>query len=267
MNVLRYPDGQASVVCDHSGIEWQDRKITMRINSYEDLFILKGASDVYRHNYDSPLSAFIPCLFGQRSDRRFSKYQSFDLKIICDFINSCNFNRVYLFDPHSDVGPALINNSVVCDTLLKRAIHNAHFDLNKPDLVSPDAGAYKKVFKLAEEFNAGLVAANKFRDEQGKISLNFSGDVAGKTFLILDDISEYGNTFKNLADKLKDNGAEKVYLYVSHFSGGGKDKYKSTIEDMLKHIDGIYTTNSVRDFDEEDKRKINVFDVVGKLTI
>jgi ribose-phosphate pyrophosphokinase len=259
MHITKFPDGQITVALDHT----DTTTLKMRINSYEDLFVMKSWADVTRNlNPNTDLNCVIPCLFGQRSDRRFYADESFGLKIIADFINSCEFSAVELFHPHSDVGPALINNSYIKNIL--PVIHWVVTEIRfKGDitLVSPDAGAYKWVFKIAEQFKLPLVASNKFRDDKGKISLNFSGDVKGKDCLILDDMAEFGNTFINLAKQLKDNGANSVSLYISHFLGGGNDNYKQTILRLMESVDAIYTTNSVRDFDEEDKKLINVFEI------
>lgn len=249
---IKYPDGQISVVINHYG----DGQIVERINSYEDLIFIKSISDAFHASGRQGLSIFIPCLFGQRSDRRFSKHQSFDLKIICDIINSCNFTKVEIFDPHSDVCLALINNSHKIDSFMYvlRCIKPGATDVtNLPNesekdnivLVSPDAGSYKKVFYYGELLGLPVVSANKHRGLDGKINLVFTGDVKGKTCLIVDDIADGGFTFVLLAKSLKDLGASKVNLYVSHgyfFKG---------FEELKKNIDHIYCTNSVRDIDDE----------------
>lgn len=232
--VTKYPDGQISVK-----VESFDSYLTENVRSYEDLFRLKSISDAYKHNCFKPPEIFIPFLFGSQSDRRFNYDESFDLKNICEFINSCNFQNIRIFHPHSNSSVNLLNNGSAVPP--NQYIDNViRFRLPDKDLtlVSPDAGAYKWVFKIAGENNLPLVAANKFRDREGNITLNFSGNV-GKNCLILDDLILNGGTFKVLAKKLKDNGAERVYLYVSHgFFVKGLDEIK-------KYIDGVYTTNSV----------------------
>jgi len=245
MKVIKYPDGQVNVQ-----ISDVESKISMRINSYEDLFVLKAIKEISDYtNHLKYKELFIPCLFGQRSDRRFSENESFGLKIICDFINSMNFNRVKIFDPHSDVSLALINNSekissfsYVKDSIFY--IKNSFLNCKTDDLilVSPDAGAYKKVFKYAEDLNLPLVAANKFRNLKGEVTLNILGDVKGKNCLIVDDILDGGYTFHLLAKQLKEQGATKVFLYISH-------AYFNKGIDFTEYIDGFYCTNSVKEID------------------
>jgi ribose-phosphate pyrophosphokinase len=268
LTITHFPDGQPNVAVNISKLEVDDF-LTFRVNSPTDLIALASVGEVCS-THSKKICVTIPCLFGQRSDRRFAPLESFGMKVVANIINMCGFESVFLFDPHSDVGPALINNSFVMNGELTHVIgkcikaeEDKQCGCTGKDnvvLVSPDAGAYKKVFKYAEIYGKELVAANKFRDNKGKVTLNFSGDVAGKDCLIIDDLCSRGNTFIKLAQKLKDQGAQTVQLYVSHFEGGCEE-YKQTIDNLLKCIDRVYTTNSFRDFDEDDRRKILVQDV------
>lgn len=238
---IKYPDSQISVkITDYS-----NPHIVERINSYEDLMFVKSIADAYHYSvFKQPLTIFIPCLFGQRSDRRFSENQSFDLKIITDIINSCNFSRVEILEPHSDVCMSLINNSHKKDSFnfITQAV-----ELLKKDLIlcSPDAGAYKRTFHYGELLGLPVVAANKYRDLDGKITLNFIGPVKNKRVMILDDLAQGGRTFLLLSQALKEQGASNVYLYVSHgiFSTG--------FDELKKYIDHIYCTNSVKDINDD----------------
>lgn len=239
---IKYPDGQISaklVPNEHALVQ-----IRERINSYEDLIFVKSIADAH----PSVLHLFIPCLFGQRSDVRFSEYQSFDLKIITDIINSCGFTSVEIFDPHSTVSLALVNNSKKLgpDEFVHKALGT--IEINNGALVtiiSPDAGAFKKVFSLGTKFGREVLGANKHRDLEGNINLTFAGDVAGKICLIVDDLLDGGYTFVVLGNELKKRGAKKVYLYVSHayFNQGFKL--------LTGALDGIYCTNSVKDIENE----------------
>jgi ribose-phosphate pyrophosphokinase len=242
--IIKYPDGQISVKLINKGDNIHT--ISERVDSYESLFLVKSIKNAIESASSlgklRGISLFIPCLFGQRSDRRFDFSQSFDLKIIADFINSCNFRKVEIFDPHSDVSLALINNSYKRDSF--EYVHKAFRDIgNTPILISPDAGAYKKVFDYASLLNVECIGANKHRDKNGNIDLIFSGDVLYKECLIVDDLADGGYTFVLLAKRLKELGAAKVYLYVSHAY------FNKGFDELGKYIDHIFCTNSVKDID------------------
>ena len=83
--ITKYPDGQINVKINGGT---QTNPI-IRVSSYEDLFLLKSFSDAHFNYFGYYPSVTIPCLFGQLSDRRFNVDESFDLKNICEFINSC----------------------------------------------------------------------------------------------------------------------------------------------------------------------------------
>lgn len=253
---IRYPDGQISAIWNKDIVTSDEFLIKERINSYEDLFYIEAIADTIDNNIlktggTTKYTLFIPCMFGQRSDRRFESFQSFDLKLITDIINKCNFGKVQVFDPHSDVSLALINRSEKVSSFdhVKKAVDDIRqFKMNWPQedliLVSPDAGAYKKVFEYGEKLNLPVMGAMKHRDKTGKVDLLFSQDVTGKDCLIVDDLCDGGYTFELLGKALKDHGARKVYLYVSHglFSKGYAKLYEV--------IDHIYCTNSVKDVDK-----------------
>ena len=110
MKIKSYPDGGKYVINDIN-----ENYLTYRINSYEDLFLLKSIKDANPHLKE----IIIPCMFQQQHDRRFNPNESFELKLVCDFINSCNFEKVKVFHPHSDVTPALLNNCEIIDMINK----------------------------------------------------------------------------------------------------------------------------------------------------
>ena len=49
---------------------------------------------------------------GARFDRLMQKGDSVDLKVIANLINGCGFEKVYLYDVHSDTSTVLIENSI-----------------------------------------------------------------------------------------------------------------------------------------------------------
>lgn len=251
---IRYPDGQISAKWKEGFITGDP--ITERINSYEDLFYVRSMADAVPNGLSKGMKLFIPCMFGQRSDRRFEKFQSFDLKLITDIINECKFSEVQIFDPHSDVTLALIDNSVkvspleyvrqaVNDIVERQLLTEGHYGIGDLLLVSPDAGAFKKVFEFGKEMNLPVMGAMKHRNKDGHVDLMFTHDVEEKVCLIVDDLCDGGYTFLVLAEELRKHKAAKVYLYVSHglFSKG--------FEKLNEKIDHIYTTNSVSDLDPE----------------
>lgn len=245
MKIIQYPDGGKYVINDLN-----ETSLTYRVNSYEDLFLLKSIKDANPNLKE----VIIPCMFHQQHDRRFNSNESFELKLVCEFINSLNFKKVKVFHPHSDVTPALLNNCEVIDneTFIRNVLQsicntqslrsdktwNTFDDLI---LMSSDAGGFKPLIKLCKQINwqGETYSASKARDKDKLIQIVDRTDFGGKNILIIDDICVYGGTFKGLATMLKQKNCGKLYLTVSHMTvqNLGEDP-------VTNYFDKVFTTNS-----------------------
>lgn len=230
-----YPDGGKYIELLAPFID-----LTYRINSYEDLFLMKSIKDA------NPFwkTVTIPCMFQQQHDRRFNPGESFELKVICDFINSLNFDSIKLFHPHSDVTPALLNNCEVIDNT--RFIEKVLLKIRNFEnmiLLSADAGGFKPLIKLANiiEWDNETYSASKSRDPKTHklTQLLDKHDFEGKDILIIDDLSVGGGTFKGLSTMIKERNCGKLYLAVSHMTVKelGNDP-------VTNYFDKVFTTNS-----------------------
>ena len=179
-----------------------------------------------------------------RYDRAMKENDSFSLKAFTDIINSMNFNRVLLIDPHSNVGQILLKNSdVIIDQLTAILLSNVITCNNSYDyIVSPDFGAIKKATSISEYYNIPLLISLKKRDVStgytvfDKLLIDDSVDLTDKKLLIVDDIADGGATFINLAKGIKDlYNIKSIDLFVTHglFSKGKK----------LNNIDNTYCFN------------------------
>jgi len=216
--------------------------------------------DALRRSNINILHLNIPYFPAARQDRVCVAGEPLTVKVFADFINAMNFSKVTIFDPHSDVTAALLNNvKVVDNTKLVGATMgemNALDGTGKTVLVSPDAGSNKKVANVAKYLNniSGqdicVVRADKLRNvATGQIieTTVYADDLTGKECYIIDDICSKGGTFCALAKVLKAKGASKVYLVVSHYEGTANVQ---TLKDS--GIDLVFTTNSKPFVDRND---------------
>ncbi|RYD57576.1 MAG: ribose-phosphate pyrophosphokinase [Sphingobacteriales bacterium] len=218
--------------------------ITARLNSSDDVMRLLLAVDALRRSGTERISAFIPYLPYARQDRVMVPGEPLSVKVIADLLNSCNFHRIYVYDVHSEVSLAVLNNvQLITNESLVRTVLKDKRDYL---LVSPDAGALKKIYKLAQaiQYTGDIVLCNKIRDVKDgqikKIDIDCK-DLQGKECIVVDDICDGGTTFVGVAKELKGCNAGKISLIVSHgiFSQG---------EALLsEHLDHIYTTDSFRE--------------------
>ncbi len=232
-------------------------KIVARVNNSDEMMLLLLAIDTIRKDDSSKyIEVFFPYMPYQQADMNFSIGESFSLRTVTSLLNSLGVNKFSVYDPHSSVTPALLNNCMAVDNsgFVETCIWDILLGQGKDikdskDLImlSPDAGAYKKIGKLAAkiEFQGEVVSANKSRNiSTGNIdSLELSKqDFEGKDVMIIDDICVGGRTFVELAKKLKEKNIGKLYLIVSHgiFSNG--------LEELSQYFDRIFVTNSRTDF-------------------
>ncbi len=221
--------------------------ITMDFKDNGDLIDLLLLTDAVRRHYGGrtsepvELSLTMHYLPYARQDRVCNPGESLSVKVVADLINSQGYSRVTCTDIHSDVGAALIDNLTHISLLTAaRTVAEAQ---RGAILVSPDAGANKKVLAFAKEYGfADVVRADKTRDPlTGKITgtVVYSEPVGDRDFLILDDICDGGRTFIELAKELRKLTTGKIFLYVSHgiFSAGCMA--------LDLHFDAIYVANLV----------------------
>ena len=266
--ISKFPDGQQSIKLDMVDTDLPNKitvSITSRFNSFLDLELIIAANQALREfSYVENVKLNVPYFLGARSDRKFEAGTSNYLKtVICPIINAQKFSRVTVLDPHSDVLEACLDNyhkhnnhRLVKDALT--AIDNKNDAQERICLVSPDAGAYKKIFDVAKEFGINrIITANKVRDiKTGNIirtevpTLDQHEDLK---YVIIDDICDGGRTFVELAKAMKESRpTAKIYLIVTHgiFSAG--------FDTLNQYFEGIYTTNSVKRLVNTNVTQFNV---------
>ena len=186
-----------------------------------------------------------------RQDRPMVSGEPLSVKVFATLLNAQRFERVTVYDPHSDVSTALIDNCYVVNNhdFVRWVVAQRYPDDESFFLASPDAGAYKKVYGVHEAIGGTgtLLMCNKHRDvATGKLSgvSVDATDLYQRDVLIVDDICDGGGTFILLAKELKKRNAGRVVLVVSHgiFSQG--------FESLREHIDAVYTTDSVKDVND-----------------
>lgn len=234
--------------------------ITHRIKSFNDIGLLLIAVNALRNMKVDKINLLLPYFPAARQDRLMVKGEALSVKVYTELINNLNLNSVTIFDPHSEVTSALLNNCIVIENY--KFIENIIKTLNKNTLlISPDGGALKKIYKVASYLkNYEVIECSKSRDvKTGKLSgfKVYIDDLEGKDCLIVDDICDGGGTFLGLAKELKAKNAGKLYLAVSHgiFSKG--------LDELSKEFEIVFTTNSFKDIEITNKvNQINISEII-----
>lgn len=296
--VNRFPDGQQSLDILESEVpvqtfhqlrtQFNPITIKSRLNSFKDLELIICANQALKNIGVKNVKLYIPYILGGRSDRKFQEGGVNYLKdVICPIINQQNFDEVKVLDPHSDVIEACLNNftkltptQLYTDVIRDYITTNMDIDstteeiqkqLSKVRIVSPDAGALKKVFNIAKflGFKEDIIIASKHRDlTTGNIthtSVPLSVHDADKDLFIFDDICDGGRTFieliksinkiRSLSSAVHPDRYGKVYLIVTHAIFSSEER----LNELKELCDGIYCTNSYKTFNDDRIKQTNIF--------
>lgn len=234
-------------------------QLTHRINSFNDLGLICTTVDALKRMGVKTIKLFIPYFPAARQDRVMVPGEPLTVKVYADIINALGLDNVTVFDPHSEVTPALLNNCTVITNhvFIQKVVAQIGEGVK---LISPDGGALKKIYKVSEFLGgAEVVECSKSRDvKTGRLSgfKVYAEDLEGADCLIVDDICDGGGTFIGLAEELKNKNAGKLYLAISHgiFSKG--------FNELAKYFDQIFTTDSIREIEEVGVTQIKLQDIL-----
>lgn len=260
-----FPGGEVKVelptALDHTG---DVVSVTASLYSSADIMALVMVTNAVRHYCKSAKFGMVlrlPYFPYARQDRVCNIGESHGVQAMAGLINSLGYTKVYVYDPHSDAVQAAVHNCEVIkqSTLAKAVVSPLLRSPYSYELVSPDAGAEKKVLELSKQLSAwgqspSIHYAHKVRNPlNGQIlSTTFEGNVEGKNLIIVDDICDGGRTFTALAGLLRARGAARVDLYVTHgiFSAGiDALRAKKGVTDYLDHVYCVHSfTEKASDF-------------------
>lgn len=247
VSLLLYPDNQPHVNVNDV-VENDEVVVTITLSSSLDVMHLLQVSNALDNLFAKKKTLVIPYLMAARFDRLMQHGDSVDLVVVANLINSCGFEKVILFDVHSDVSTVLIKNSVNIDN---RELVN-EYAIPNSIVICPDAGAVKKIGKYLD-WNKNIVDVvycTKSRDlSNGNLTIKVLEPEKCKDMdcVIIDDICDGGGTFLGIAGQIEPS---RLTLIVSHgiFSKGIrqlKEKFNEIIvSNSYNHSydDGIINT-------------------------
>ena len=232
-----FSGGEAHVSINHIPIGNLTEVEALLYNADDIMELLLTIDAIREAKVFSVIHLTIPYFPYGRQDRVCNTGESFSLNVMAKLINSLQCQKVTIMDPHSDVTILALNdysvitqNDILRSTSIIRAIHSL-----KLTLVSPDAGAELKTREVARENSLPAIYCSKVRDvTTGQITNTKIPPITpGEDFIILDDICDGGRTFIELAKKLKEAGANQLYLYVTH---GIFSKGLAPLQEHFTHI-------------------------------
>lgn len=262
-NIIQFPSGEIGGNFSEDLVSFAEENagkidnVVFTIQGYDKdtlfaLALAKEAIDKLIPQKSAMKTVVFGFLPNARYDRHMFKGDAAALKVFANLVNAMEFDAVCALDVHSNVAENLFN----CFHNLPQKEVAAHFasDPRIDFLVAPDAGAAKKTEEAAKEVDKPYITMAKVRNlKTGEITgmrILDDVDLTGKTVMILDDICDGGRTFIEAAKYLREAGAIRVELYVTHgiFSKG--------VENLLDNgIEHIYTTNSLGNAEDRGLNK------------
>lgn len=241
-----FPDGTPLIKFNTIGLG-QKVFIDWFYENNEEMVTLMFVTRHLQSHNKRDITLFMPYIPNARQDRVKMNEDVFTLKYFAEFINSLNFAKVVVIDPHSSVSEALFDNIEVLSPgkYIDKALVDIYTQTNNESLMAfyPDEGAMKR-YALGSPMKYAFGIKRRNWGNGKIVGLDVAGDVdaiKGKNIIIIDDISSRGGTFYHSAKKLKELGANKIYLYVTHCE-------KTILEGEVFSsglIEKVYTTNSI----------------------
>lgn len=168
-------------------------------------------------------------------------------------LESLGVNGIVTFDAHDpQVQNAIPNtpfdNFYPTHTILKELLKNETIDLKNFFVVSPDIGAMERARYYADLLGCDLGVSYKRRDysiiENGKnpvVEHSYLGkDVNNKEVLIVDDMISSGESMIDVAKKMKEMGARKIYLSASFAL------FTDELKSLIRHMKNNYLTDYIQ---------------------
>lgn len=268
--IKKFPNGEIivslkSLIEDEKEIEieWNTIQTEQNVSLHDEMmFIMLFVNTVQNSKLATEVKQNMTLAMNMlpyaRQDRAMNFETPVSNKVMINLLNSLGFKKITVNDIHSDSSRVLFNDGLLeeleqkeCfyETIKATSVFNAMKDRTEQFVfISPDAGAYKKIFDvsthLGEQLNSPaypIITAQKHRDlrtgqiTETYIDLHKQFELLGLdeskpiNVLVVDDICDGGRTFIELAkamDKDLENSTVnwnvKKHLYVTHglFSKG-----------------------------------------------
>ena len=205
------------------------------------------------------ISVIMPMLYEGRQHKRSSR-ESLDCAMALQELVNLGVENIITFDAHDQrVQNAIPHKSfeIVMPTYqMIKAIVNTIDDLNVDKdhlmIISPDEGAMNRCIYFATQLGVNLGMFYKRRDYtkvvNGRnpiVEHQYLGDsVKGKDIIIVDDMISSGESMLEVASKLKDLGAARIFVCTTFgLFANGLDVFDKAYKDGV--FEKVFTTNGV----------------------
>ena len=261
-SVKTFSDGEISVEIEEN-VRGQDIYIIQPLCDpvNDNLMELLIMVDALKRSSVERISVVLPYFGYSRQDRRArSARVPITAKVVANMLTSMGVERLLTIDLHADQIQGFFDipvDNIYATPLFLADIHKQNYQ--DTIIVSPDVGGVVRARALAKQLNSDLAIVDKRRPEANVSEvMQIIGDVKDKCCIIVDDICDTAGTLCHAADALKEQGASKVFAYITHpiFSGKADQNINNST------IDGIIVTDTIK-----LSKKINDTGKIRQITV
>lgn len=219
-----FPDGERRIRLSESVVEkdvvfLKTASVTPNVDSFivETAFLIDA---IKRSGADS-VTGIIPYIPYSRADHVFRDGEAVPLEVVIHMFENAGLSKIVFVDPHTIKMQDMFSVEVVnlsALSLFAEKIKTLTYDRDNAVIVSPDMGGLRRMEQLSQMLdNMPFASIEKDRNyDDGSIKANGVHGEIKKTCFVVDDIISSGRTIVQAVEKLKDKGAEDVYVFATH---------------------------------------------------
>lgn len=211
----------------------------------ESLMELLIAIDCAKRSSAGDIVAIIPYFGYARQDRKAKPRQPISARLVANLLTAAGANRVVTVDLHATQIQGFFDfpiDDLTAIPMMGQYFKNSSNDLENTVVVSPDHGGTVRARKLAELLYTPLAIVDKRRPRPNVCeAMGIIGDVKDKDVIVVDDICDTAGSLCAACNILRQNGAKKISVAISHgiFSGPALQRLNDSV------IDEVVITNTI----------------------
>lgn len=249
--IKKFSDGEIYVKINHEIQEaWVLASTFPPADNLLELFFLLDALS----NQGAKINLLVP-YFGYARQSHPQPGEAASARRICTFLKTFTLNKIVIVHVHTTTMHEFLafENFIPFELICREA--------EKVDCIaSSDKGSAALAAKTGARCEKPTILIEKKRPEHEMVEIiSVTGNVEGKSILIVDDIISTGNTILAAAQELKKLGAASVYAYATHafFSRDALHKIDNS------PIEKVFVTNTIPQ--KNSNHKVKVLDIAPQL--
>lgn len=228
MEISQFSNGETRVWVKEKKIEKQVMVVqSLSTPTNEHLVEFCLICDALHRGGASEITAVIPWMGYSKQDKVFLPGEPLSAKVMAQIIQTTKIKKLVTFDLHNRAITGFFDTPIVelsaKPLLLEYFRKTLDVRRQTPDtsdyvVVAPDEGAVKSSAYFARELGVPIAYMDKRRDlKTGQVEVvSMSGEVAGKSVIIVDDMIVTGSTMMEAAKYLKSKGAKRIAVAATH---------------------------------------------------